>query len=144
MKDASHFVRKSVYEALNGNVTLNSANVPVYNVVPSSATSPYILITSLQNNIVQNIKDTFLMQVQTQIDVVTSFDTNTGGQLNANLIMNQITNLLVSRNSFFDLSSNNFKCVSSQNDGIAYVTDDTATETIFRAILTLTNDVEQL
>jgi len=144
MKDASHFVRKSVYEALNGNVTLDSANVPVYNVVPSSATSPYILITSLQNNIVQNIKDTFLMQVQTQIDVVTSFDTNTGGQLNANLIMNQITNLLVSRNSFFDLSSNNFKCVSSQNDGIAYVTDDTATETIFRAILTLTNDVEQL
>ena len=144
MKDASHFVRKSVYEALNGNVTLDSANVPVYNVVPSSATSPYILITSLQNNIVQNIKDTFLMQVQTQIDVVTSFDTNTGGQLNANLIMNQITNLLVSRNSFFDLSSNNFKCVSSQNDGIAYVTDDTDTETIFRAILTLTNDVEQL
>tara|TARA_R100000773_G_scaffold44333_2_gene45096 strand:+ start:860 stop:1294 length:435 start_codon:yes stop_codon:yes gene_type:complete len=144
MKDASHFVRKSVYDALNGNVTLDSANVPVYNVVPSSATSPYILITSLQNNIVQNIKDTFLMQVQTQIDVVTSFDTNTGGQLNANLIMNQITNLLVSRNSFFDLSSNNFKCVSSQNDGIAYVTDDTATETIFRAILTLTNDVEQL
>lgn len=144
MKDASHFVRKSVYEALNGNVTLDSSNVPVYNVVPSSATSPYILITSLQNNIVQNIKDTFLMQVQTQIDVVTSFDTNTGGQLNANLIMNQITNLLVSRNSFFDLSSNNFKCVSSQNDGIAYVTDDTDTETIFRAILTLTNDVEQL
>mgnify|MGYP003110577203 FL=1 len=144
MKDPSHFVRKAVYDSLNGNVTLNSANVPVYNVVPSSATTPYILITSLQNDIVENIKDTFLMQVQTQVDIVTAFDTNTGGQLDVNLAMNQITNLLVSRNSFFDLSANNFKCVSSQNNGIAYITDDTDTETIFRGVLTLINDVEQL
>ena len=84
------------------------------------------------------------MQVQTQIDVITSFDTNTGGQLDANLAMNQITNLLVSRNSFFDLSSDNFKCVTSKNDGITYITDDTDTETIYRAVLTLSNDVEQL
>ena len=144
MKDPSHFVRKAVYDALNGNVTLNSATVPVYNVAPSTASAPYILISSVQNNIVENIKDTFLMQVQTQIDVITSFDTNTGGQLDANLAMNQITNLLVSRNSFFDLSSNNFKCVTSQNDGITYITDDTDTETIYRAVLTLSNDVEQL
>ena len=144
MKDPSHFVRKSVYDALNGNVTLNSANVPVYNVVPSSASTPYILISSIQNNIIENIKDTYMMRVQTQIDVVTSFDTNTGGQLDANLAMNQITNLLISRNSFFDLFANNFKCISSQNDGITYLTDDTDTETIFRSILTLTNDVEQL
>jgi hypothetical protein len=42
MKDASHFIRKEVYDALNGNITLNSSNVPVYNVVPSSASEPYI------------------------------------------------------------------------------------------------------
>ena len=39
MKDASHFIRKEVYDALNGNITLNSANVPIYNVVPSSASN---------------------------------------------------------------------------------------------------------
>ena len=144
MKDASHFIRKAIYDSLNNNVTLNSANVPVYNVVPSSASTPYILITSIQNNIIDNIKDTFMTQVQTQIEIVTSFDTNTGGQLNANLAMNQISNLLISRNTFFNLSSDNFKCVSSQNGGIAYITDDTDTETIFRGILTLNNDVEQL
>ena len=144
MKDASHFIRKAIYDALNNNVTLNSANVPVYNVVPSSASTPYILITSIQNNIIDNIKDTFMTQVQTQIEIVTSFDTNTGGQLNANLAMNQISNLLISRNTFFNLSSDNFKCVSSQNGGIAYITDDTDTETIFRGILTLNNDVEEL
>ena len=144
MKDASHFIRKAIYDSLNNNVTLNSANVPVYNVVPSSASTPYILITSIQNNIIDNIKDTFMTQVQTQIEIVTSFDTNTGGQLNANLAMNQISNLLISRNTFFNLSSDNFKCVSSQNGGIAYITDDTDTETIFRGILTLNNDVEEL
>ncbi len=144
MKDASHFIRKEVYDALNGNITLNSANVPIYNVVPSSASNPYILITSISNIIGDNIKDTYLNVISTQVEVVTAFDTNTGGQLDANLAMNQITQLLVSRNTFFDLSSDSFKCISAQNDGITYITEDTETETIYRGILTFTNQVEQL
>jgi hypothetical protein len=144
MKDASHFIRKEVYDALSGNVTLNSATVPIYNVVPSSASNPYILITSISNIIGNNIKDTYLNVISTQVEIVTAFDTNTGGQLDANLAMNQISQLLISRNTFFDLSSDSFKCISAQNDGIAYLTEDTETETIYRGILTFTNQVEQL
>ena len=144
MKDASRFIRKEVYSALNGNITLNSSNVPVYNVVPSSATDPYILITSISNIIADDIKDAYLNQIITQVEIVTAFDTNTGGQLDANLAMNQITELLVSRNTFFNLSSDNFKCISAQNDGITYITEDTDTQTIYRGILTFSNLVEQL
>ena len=144
MKDASRFIRKEVYSALNGNITLNSSNVPVYNVVPSSATDPYILITSISNIIADDIKDAYLNQILTQVEIVTAFDTNTGGQLDANLAMNQITELLVSRNTFFNLSSDNFKCISAQNDGITYITEDTDTQTIYRGVLTFSNLVEQL
>ncbi len=144
MKDASRFIRKEVYSALNGNITLNSSNVPVYNVVPSSATDPYILITSISNIIADDIKDAYLNQIITQVEIVTAFDTNTGGQLDANLAMNQITELLVSRNTFFNLISDNFKCISAQNDGITYITEDTDTQTIYRGILTFSNLVEQL
>jgi len=144
MKDASRFIRKEVYSALNGNITLNSSNVPVYNVVPSSATDPYILITSISNLIADDIKDSYLNQIITQVEIVTAFDTNTGGQLDANLAMNQITELLVSRNTFFNLSSDNFKCISAQNDGITYITEDTDTQTIYRGVLTFSNLVEQL
>ena len=144
MKDASRFIRKEVFSALNGNITLNSSNVPVYNVVPSSATDPYILITSISNLIADDIKDSYLNQIITQVEIVTAFDTNTGGQLDANLAMNQITELLVSRNTFFNLSSDNFKCISAQSDGITNITEDTDTQTIYRGILTFSNLVEQL
>ena len=144
MKDASHFIRKQGYDALNGNITLNSATVPVYNVVPSSASTPYILITSVSNSIADDIKDTYLNDIITDVEIVTAFDTNTGGQLDANLAMNQITQILVDRTSFFNMSSNNFKCVSAQNNGVAYIITDTETETIYRGILTLSNLVEEL
>ena len=144
MKDASHFIRKQVFDAINGNITLNSANVPVYNVVPSSATTPYILITSVSNSISEDIKDTSLNEIITDVEIVTAFDTNTGGQLDANLAMNQITQLLVDRTSFFNMASNNFKCISAQSNGVAYISTDTDTETIYRGILTLSNLVEEL
>ncbi len=144
MKDASHFIRKQVFDALNGNITLNSATVPVYNVVPSSASTPYILITSVSNSIAEDIKDTYLNEIITDVEIVTAFDTNTGGQLDSNLAMNQITQILVDRTSFFNMSSNNFKCISAQSNGVAYISADTDTETIYRGILTLSNLVEEL
>jgi len=144
MKDASHFIRKQVFDALNSNITLNSANVPVYNVVPSSASTPYILITSVSNSIAEDIKDTYLNEIITDVEIVTAFDTNTGGQLDANLAMNQITQILVDRTSFFNMASNNFKCISAQSNGVAYISVDTDTETIYRGILTLSNLVEEL
>ena len=39
---------------------------------------------------------------------------------------------------------NNFKCISAQNNGVAYISSDTDTETIYRGILTLSNLVEEL
>ena len=145
MKDASYLIRKKVYDALNSNITLNSSNVPIYNVVPSTQDGyPYVLITSITNVIADDIKDSYLNQIVTQIEIVTGFDTNTGGQLDANLGMNQITQLLISRNTFFDLSSDDFKVISAQNNGINYLTEDTDTKTFYRGILTYTNLVEQL
>ena len=145
MKDASYLIRKEVYDALSGNITLNSSNVPVYNVVPSTQNGyPYILITSVTNTIADNMKESYLNQIVTQVEIVTGFDTNTGGQLDANLGINQIAQLLISRNTFFNLSSSNFKVISAENNGINYITEDTKTKTFYRGILTYSNLVEQL
>ena len=102
MKDASYLIRKEVYDALNGNITINSSNLPVYNVVPSTQNGyPYLGI-------------------------------------------NQISQLLISRNTFFNLSSSDFKVISAENNGINYITEDTDTKTFYRGILTYSNLVEQL
>ena len=50
MREAMHHIRKRIYTALNGNITLNSASVPVYNRVPTNASHPYIWIYSLSTS----------------------------------------------------------------------------------------------
>ena len=59
--------------------------------------------------------------------------------------MNQITSLLVSKNqSSFNLSTYNFNCYTSENAGVTYLQDDKSDHTYFRAILELSNKIEQL
>ena len=45
--------------------------------------------------------------------------------------------------SAFDLSAYNFNCYAVQNSGIQYLEDDLTDHTYFRAILELSNKVEQ-
>jgi hypothetical protein len=143
MKDPSHLIRKEVFDALSGNVTLNSVALSVYNVVPDSGAYPYIYIYSVSNDDIDNNKSKYISNITTRVEVVTAFDTNTGGQLDCNLAMNQISQLLVSKTSFFDLSSNNFNVYNAVNNGITYITEDTETQTLYRAILSFQNSVEQ-
>ena len=59
--------------------------------------------------------------------------------------MNDIMNLLITKNqSAFDLSSDNFNCYSVENAGVTYLQDDLNDHTYFRAILELSNKVEQI
>ena len=50
MLEAIHFVRKAIITALNSNVTIDSANVPIYGRVPNNASFPYIRVYSVSNN----------------------------------------------------------------------------------------------
>ena len=44
MKDPAFIVRKGLFDILNGNISYDGTNVPVYNVVPNDASYPYIII----------------------------------------------------------------------------------------------------
>jgi hypothetical protein len=143
MKEPSYLIRKKVYDALDGNITLNSATLSVYNVVPSSGSYPYIYIYSISNDNTESNKSKYISSIITRVEVITAFDTNTGGQLDCNLAMNQITQLLVSQSSYFDLSSDNFNVYGARNNGITYITEDTDTQTLYRAILSFESTVEQ-
>ena len=57
--------------------------------------------------------------------------------------MNEITQLIISKTSFFDLSSDNFNVFAAQSNGITYITEDTDTYTLYRGVLSFQNQVEQ-
>jgi len=97
MIEALHFLRKAIIDRLSGSIVLNSQNVPVYNRVPSDATEPFIKVYSLQNEETDFNRDSYMLECITRIDVVTSFDGDSGGELDANEIVSQVLNLVRTR-----------------------------------------------
>ena len=145
MKDPIKFISLKIIAALDGNITSGGSNVGIYNQVPSSATLPFIRVYGVSTTAVDDNQSKYNVECITRIEVVTRFDGDSGGELNANDIMNQITTLLVTKNqSAFDLSSHNFNCYTSTNSGVTYLEQDTSDHTYFRAILELSNKIEQL
>lgn len=73
MKIVSHYAKKYTIAALNGNITYNASNVPVYGDIPSTANAPYITIyTVSQSDIDQNDSD-YSFDADLRLEVVTSF-----------------------------------------------------------------------
>lgn len=145
MKDPIKYIRQAIITALSGNVSYGGSNVPVYNRVPSSASEPYIKVYSVQTNEADQNADEFITETLTRIEVVTAFDSDDGGELQMNTIVNDILVLIRTRsNGYFDLSSNNFNVYTCVNEGITYLEDDRNDKTYFTAIIDISNRVQQL
>ncbi len=145
MKDPIKYIRQAMINALNGNISYNGANVPVYGRVPSSASEPYIKIYSVQTNEADQNADEFIAETLTRIEVVTAFDSDSGGELEVNTIVNDILVIIRTRSSgYFDLSSNDFHVYTCVNEGVTYLEDDRNDKTYFTSIIDISNRVLQV
>tara|TARA_R110000751_G_scaffold53310_6_gene115600 strand:+ start:10196 stop:10630 length:435 start_codon:yes stop_codon:yes gene_type:complete len=144
MKDPSFIVRKGLFDVLNGNISYDSSNVPVYNVVPDNATYPYIVIYSVSTNQIENNQTNYISGVDTTLEVVTRFSSSSGGQLQSNKIINSIAQLIILKSGLLDLSSDNFNVYSQTNEGITYLTEDLPDHTYYRGILSMSVKLEQI
>ena len=144
MREAMHHIRAKIYTALNGNITLNSANVPIYNRVPTNAGTPYIWIHSISTNEVDQNASKFCLEVITRIECVTRFSGDVGGDLDANLLVSDVLSLLRTRASgYYDLSANNFSVYTNVLDGVTYEQIDRDDHTYFTGIIEMATRVEQ-
>ena len=118
--------------------------MPIYNRVPNDASEPYIRVYSVDSTEVDQNSDTFMLECSTRIEVVTSFVGDDGGELQANQIASDILTLIRTRSgSYFDLSADGFNVYTCTNQGTSYLYEDGGEKTYFRAILNITNRVEQ-
>jgi hypothetical protein len=145
MIEALHFIRKAIISRLTNQISLNGSVVPIYNRVPSSASEPYIKVSSLSNNEINQNTTSFISECITKIEVVNSFDADDGGELQTNQIVSSILNLIRTRASgYYDLSSDNFKVITCVNENTTYFEDDLQDKTYFRAIIEISNRVEKI
>jgi len=144
MLDPIRIIRLKILAALTGFVSDNGSIVSVYNRVPSNSVYPFIRVYGLSTNAIDDNQSKYNVECITRVEVVTRFDGDSGGDLDSNQIMNSITNLLIDKTqSKFDLSAYNFNCYAVENSGIQYLEEDLTDHTYFRAILELSNKVEQ-
>jgi len=144
MIEAIHFIRKAIIIRLTNAITSNGVTVPIYNRVPNDASEPYIRVYSVDSTEVDQNSDTFMLECSTRIEVVTSFVGDDGGELQANQIASDILTLIRTRSgSYFDLSADGFNVYTCTNQGTSYLYEDGGEKTYFRAILNITNRVEQ-
>tara|TARA_B100001093_G_scaffold498870_1_gene547496 strand:+ start:170 stop:607 length:438 start_codon:yes stop_codon:yes gene_type:complete len=122
MVEVVHEVRKKLIEKIDGNVTYNLSNVPVYNFTPKNQATPFIRIYTIDTNEINFNISTYILEVNIRIDVVTSFDGDAGGELQANQIMSQVLTQTRTRTSgYIDLSSNSANVISVINNGVRYI-----------------------
>ena len=144
MKEPAHFVRRGLLNVLNGNITYDGSNVPVYNAVPSNANYPYIVIYSVSTNQIEDNISNYIADVSTRLEVVTRFADGDGGQLQANQIINSISQLVILKSGLMNLNSDGFNVYSQINEGITYLTEDAPDHTYYRGIISLSVKLEQI
>jgi hypothetical protein len=145
VKEVIQYIRQKIITRLDGNVSFGGSNVPVYNRVPSTQDEPYIIVYSSQERNADENQTSFITECTTRIEVVTAFLSDDGGEYTANSIVNSILQLIrTSKTDYFDLSSNNFSVYSFDLDGITYTEDADEEKTYFKALIDITNKVQQL
>jgi len=145
MLEAIHYVRKAIIAKLNGNVTIDGSSVTIYGRVPTNASYPFIRVYSLSNDETDQNQTSFTTETITRVECVTRFASDDGGELDSNLMVSKCLELLRTRSAnYIDLSANGFNVYTSVNEGVKYLQDDLSDFTYFRAIIEISNKIEQI
>ena len=145
MLEAIHLLRRGIIAKLTDAITLNGSIVPVYSRIPTDAVYPMIRVYGVSTNEIDENQTSFITETTTRIECITSFYSDDGGELDVNLMVSQCLNLIRTRSSgYVDLSLNGFKVFTSVNEGVKYLQDDLSDYTYFRAIIEISNKIEQI
>ena len=145
MLEAIHYIRKAFIEKLTSNVIINGSAVPVYNRVPTHTNYPFIRVYSVSNAETDQNQTSFNLETITRVECVTRFASDDGGELDTNLMVSQCLEQLRTRSAnYIDIKANGFNIYTSVNEGVKYLQDDLSDFTYFRAIIEISNKIEQI
>ena len=145
MKGAIHLLRRGIIGKLQNNVLLNNVAVPVYNRIPTDATYPIIRVYGVSTGEADQNQSSFITENITRIECITKFYSDDGGELDTDLMVSQVLELIRTRsNDYVDLIESGFKVYTTVNEGVSYLQDDLKDHTYFRAIIEVSNKIEQI
>jgi hypothetical protein len=126
-------------------IKLRDTYIPIYNRIPSNATYPFVRVYSVSNDEVDQNRTSYITETITRLEVITRFSSDSGGELDSNLITDEILKKVRTRSDdYIDLEAEGFKVFTSTVAGINYLTEDSDDFTYFRTIIELSNRIEQI
>jgi hypothetical protein len=145
MKYAGHIVRKGLIAKLLNAVSYSGSFVPVYGRVPDNATYPYIKIGDAEMGEVDQNQSTFVQNINTLIEVVSRFDSDTGGGTESDLITNLVMQLIRTRSSgYMDLSADGFSVYTQTIGFVNKIEESQKDYYYYRSIINIDIRVEQV
>ena len=145
MLEAIHFLRRGIISKLTNAVSVAGSFVPVYNRIPTDAQYPLIRVYGVSTDETDNNQTSFITETITRIECITRFYSDDGGELDVNLMVSQCLELVRTRSgSYVDLNANGFNVFTSVNKGVKYFENDLSDYTYFRAIIEVSNKIEQI
>ena len=145
MKYAGHIVRKGLIAKLINAVSYDGSFVPVYGRVPDNATYPYIKIGNAEMGEIDQNQSTFVQTINTLIEVVTRFDSDTGGVTESDIVTNLVTQLIRTRSAgYIDLSADGFNVYTQTIGFINKIEEAENDHYYYRSIINIDIRVEQV
>jgi len=138
-KDPSSIYRKAYYDKLQ-NLNVANRNVPVYDVVPTDAVAPFIILSSTQLSPF-NTNLSFGFDAEITLDIVTRFQQGGGKKLSDD-IGNAIFSKAYTKANFFKDSQWNI--TATQLERSRYIESESTGGYVIRKLITFSNFIEQL
>ena len=142
MLDCSNNVRSIYVTTLNGNISYNGKNVPVYGQTPFGTTPQYYVIIGDINEVANNTNHTFQNQVDVIVDIFAEqyrvYDNSV-----VDNITSQVLNLLIPTPNVNGFSDANFFVYPTSRTSSRYLPLVNGDNFVARKIITISNLVNQ-
>ena len=113
--------------------------------MPSNATFPYIYLYSVSTTEADFNQTSYITETITRIEIVTRYQGDSGGEIQANQAISRILELVRTRsNGYFNLSADGFNVFTCVCESVNYIVNDDNDYTYFRGILELSNKIQQV
>lgn len=142
MKDCSNNIRTAYINKLNGFLSYNGKNVPVYGNSPFKTPPQYYVIIGDILESAQNTNQSFTSNVDVTIDIYTEQYLTQDNSV-ADNISNQILTLLIPTTGIADIGDSDFQIFAMQRSSSRYLTNPNGQNFIVRKILIINNLVNQ-
>ena len=142
MLDSSNHIRNIYVSALNGFISYNGVNVPVYGQQPFTTTPQNYIVISSINEVAVNTNNSFGNSVDVVIDIFSEQYMTYDNSI-VDDISNSILNILIPYTQVGGFSDNDFEVYPTQRTSSSYLPLRNGENFIARKIITISNLVNQ-